>query len=457
MIIFVNFRFKSYIGGRTQAVINLGNKLSDGKWHSVYVLRKGKQTDLKVDKLHEVDLTAGSPKRLHLDEYFYIGGLGNNTKRYFPRTDISTFTGCLSNVQLNDIKLLEGAQQKTLNFIVSGDIVFQCGLEDYSPVTFISPLSYVKFVLQQSRNDQINTLVISFKFRTYVEDGLIISRRAVKVKMYLKLKQSSLHLDIIATNSRTLLKIGKNLANGNWYKVVANISGSLVSLQLNNEFARANLTNVNKGIIRKFCAVKLYVGRDEDKRTHSGFVGCLLNLQVNTHNIKPSQFIQGKYQGVVIDRPCEIKNRCFPNNCQNEGKCQQTDDVSFSCDCSGIEYDGPRCEISIYKRTCSEYRAIGLVNDSRCLIRSRSSGTVTRRSPFTALCKLATKERTITIVEHKNMKETGIQLQTANVIHNLSSHTIHYPASPEQLKDLIDDSLNCRQHVRFDCHRLVQI
>lgn len=420
------------------------------------VLRTDRKTVLHVDNLRTTHVIDGSLKRLLLNDFFYLGGLSNNAKKYFPKTDVSTFTGCLSDVQLNnDFDFLKGAQQKTSNFTVSGDVVFQCNPENYSPVTFISRLSYVKFVLQPSVIQ--NALVIRFEFRTYIEDGLIISRSAFKVKMYLKLKQSSLHLNIIAPKSRILLKTGNNLANGNWYKVVANISASLISLQLNNEFDHANVNNESKKFIQKFCnasKVKIYVGRHHKQQKHLAFVGCLLNLQVNTHKIQSSQFTRATYMKGVISNICQIKNNCFPNKCQNEGKCQQNY-VSFSCDCSGIEYEGFRCEIPIYRRNCAEYKDIGLVNDSYCLL--RSSGKETRKSLFTALCKITRKGRTTTVVKHTKMKETAIQLQSARVTANLYSHTFQYQASRAQVKELIDDSLHCRQYIRFDCKRLVQI
>lgn len=418
------------------------------------IIQRDIQTVLKVDNLSTTDLAAGEFKELELDEFIYIGGLGYNTQRYFPKTRILGFKGCLSNVKLNKITFLEGAKERAVNFIVGGDVVFHCVKEDYTPVTFISPSSFARIVVPASRNDRRGALTIQFKFRTYKEEGLIISRPAVKVQMYLKLKGSSLNLMVIATNSSILLKLGKNLANGNWHQVVVNINGSMLFLQLNKEFAQAKLTKNTKAATNKLYSkskIKLYVGRGEQYNQPS-FLGCLLHLQINKYKIHSRQFTRAKYKQGVLSDMCKIRNWCFPNKCQNNGKCLQ-DFRYFRCDCSTIDYEGPRCEIPIFKRTCAQYRDIGLANDSYCLVRSSVSDAT---STFTVLCKTMTKGRTITVMKHSKMKETAIKVQSARIASNLYSHSLHYQASLDQVEKLIDNSLYCKQSVRFDCHRLVQ-
>ena len=395
-------------------------------------------------------LTAGKRKQLDLDDYFYIGGLGHNAKRYFPKTEIATFRGCLSSVKIDDTNILEGAQERALNFKIRGDVSFSCVLEEYKPVTFISPLSFVKFVVP-TVNQQNGALEMTFKFRTYHKEGLLLSRRALKIKMYLRLQKGSLCLDVIAPNSTTSLKLGQNLDNGYWQEVTANITGSTVSLKLNNEFSQASVRNESTWIIQKFCTMskmKLYAGRDH-QRKYSSFVGCLLGLQITKYKIRPEQLTQAKYTQGVISERCHITNRCFPNKCQNKGKCFQ-DYASFRCDCSRTEYEGLRCETLIYKRTCVEYRKMGLANDSFCLLRTVGKGS---NPPFTALCNTTARDRTLTVIKHTKMKEAAVKQHSARRTSLLYSHTFQYQASLKQMKGLIDNSKNCRQYVRFDCHR----
>ena len=425
-----------------------GKELADGQWHTVSVRRTGRKTELTLDGSSNTQLARGDFKELNLDDFIYIGGLGSNRRRYFLNDGARGFRGCMKNVNFDNIPILDQARAKARNFQVHGTITYQCLMERYEPVTFNAPDSFVKLTVPKLSQDN-NTFSTSFKFRTFHKEGVLVSRRAIKVKTYLRLDAGSLLYDITANGAKTVLKLGNDLDDGDWHEVNATIHASGAKVTLDGRPKETKLLNQST-LMLEFAnksRLKIFAGRGGPQDRYYGFVGCLLDLKIDSHKIKKKEFRQAEFSRGIYSGKCMTINRCYPNPCKNDGKCFQ-DYKSYYCDCSSMEFVGLNCEDSIYKQTCKEYRQMGLKKDAFCLMGGDKRG---KPKTYTALCNVTDADRSYTVITHMKMGRTLVK--DAAIKFELYDHEIIYQAKMEQIKALIDSSKECRQYIRYDCLR----
>ena len=188
--------------------------------------------------------------------------------------------------------------------------------------------------------------------------------------------------------------------------------------------------------------LKIFLGAFED-RDFPGFVGCVYNLQIDSHRIKVNNLKKrGKHTNINLRNTCRLQNRCQPNPCKNRGICTQTWD-RFYCNCKYTVFKGERCDISIYKATCEYYKAMGLKKSALCLLDSVGGGT-----PYTAYCNL-TRDAAKTTIRHDKMTKTRVGdgiMKGSDYLHEIT-----YSIKMEQIEQLIRRSWKCRQHIRFHC------
>ena len=207
----------------------------------------------------------------------------------------------------------------------------------------------------------------------------------------------------------------------------------------------SNQTNRKRFFANRF-RLKIFLGGFDDNRDFPGFVGCILNLQIDSQKIFLRNLKKSKHTNEDLKYSCRLENRCQPNPCKNGGHCSQ-DWQQFECDCEHTQFEGETCEISKYKPACEYYRAMGLKTSMRCLIDSVGDGI-----PYSALCNVTDdSKRTYTIINHNKM--TKIRISDGYVVGTHYKHEITYSnsISMQQLINLIENSKECRQHIRFHC------
>ncbi|EDO39261.1 predicted protein [Nematostella vectensis] len=445
-------KYTAYPGGVDKTEIQLGKDLFNGKWHTVSVNRNGRLTMLSVDDLSTTKITPGPYDHLNLDGLIFIGGLSVNTKNKV-RIKALNYRGCLSDIVFDRANLLDGAQKalgpaKTPSpYQIYGNVLFQCDLEDYRPVSFLTPQSFVKVTLPKLPQDN-DTFSASFKFRTFHHEGIIFSRSAIKVKLNIRLHSGVLMYDVLAPNgSKAELRMGENLNDGEWHSVNASIVPPNVQLTLDDRTRSKflNLTSLLLDFSNK-SRLKIFAGRGAREYKFPGFVGCMLNLRIDSHKITARHLSKQKYSNGIDATKCATSNRCFPNPCINRGTCWQ-DWQSFYCDCSNTYFEGKRCELPIYKPTCEHYKSLGLKRDAHCLLDSDEDGP---EGEYTALCNVTDPSRSYTVLQHN--KETRVAVDSGSRINRQYIHKITYNAVSEaQITALIRQSKKCRQLIRFDC------
>ena len=402
--------------------VSSGSNLHDGTWHEVSIISKP-NIKLTVDSTSDVMPSKKEPfKEPELNTFMYVGSFRGERN----------YTGCMKNVKFKDLNLLKEAYgDDAKGFIKIGNLEFECKDKDYSPVSFLSPQSFVEVTHRLSKKDTFN---VTFKFRTFKEDGLLLSQSSDKVMLYLQLQSGSLSCTLTPNgtnvNTKTSLSLGSNLQDGEWHSVsITRLSEELqVSLD-GMESKSVKLTSMQMS--------RVFVGAGGPESKYSSFMGCMANLEVGSLPVELGPKKEKCFHKNLRDK-CNIQNLCLRDPCQNGGICSH-DGKNFNCSCS-IDYEGRRCEKSVYEPTCGGYRALGLKSDAKCLLDSEAS-----TKPYWALCIVNKTGRTYTILSpNRNVKK--IQVEDCDN----SVDTIDYDAQPKQITALIEKSQACQQRLQFN-------
>ena len=425
-------------------ILNANKKLNDGEWHNVTLEQRGRTAILEVDKLRSSKIVQTDYQDLHLDGNIFIGGMRSSDYK-IHRPESRNFSGCIEDLTFRGANLIRNAEIKSPEVSVYGNVAFKCEELDYRVVTLPNPNTGYRVTVRKLHADN-DTFSASFYFRTYIKQGLLLSRSAIKVKLNLRLSHGTLIYNLTAPNgSRTTLKLGSELDDGEWHKVNASVRGQEVRLQLDDKI-RTEPLNQSRPLMLDFAnkaRLKIFLGAFED-RDFPGFVGCVYNLQIDSHRIKVNNLKKrGKHTNINLRNTCCLQNRCQPNPCKNRGICTQTWD-RFYCNCKYTVFEGKRCDISVYKATCEYYKAMGLKKSAWCLLDSAGGGT-----PYTAYCNL-THDAAKTTIRHNKMTEIrvgdGMMKESSDYLHEIT-----YSTDMKQIEELIRKSSKCRQHVRFHC------
>ena len=424
-------------------ILNPNRELNDGEWHNVTLEQRGRTAILEVDKLRNSKIVQTDYQDLHLDGNIFIGGMRSSDYK-IHRPESRNFSGCIEDLTFRGANLIRKAEIKSPEVSVYGNVAFKCEELDYRVVTLPNPNTGYRVTVRKLHADN-DTFSTSFYFRTYIKQGLLLSRSAIKVKLNLRLSHGTLIFNVMAPNrSRTTLKLGSELDDGEWHKVNASVRGREACLQLDEKF-RTEPLNQSRPLMLDFAnksRLKIFLGAFEE-RNFPGFVGCVYNLQIDGHRITVKNLKKsGKDTNINLRNTCRLQNRCQPNPCKNRGICTQTWD-RFYCNCKYTVFKGERCDISIYKATCEYYKAMGLKKSALCLLDSVGGGT-----PYTAYCNL-TRDAAKTTIRHDKMTKTRVGdgiIKGSDYLHEIT-----YSIGMEQIEQLIRKSSKCRQHVRFHC------
>ena len=368
--------------------------------------------------------------------------------RRFHLTAARNFRGCLQDVKYGSTNILVGAGTGITGFKIHGKVSFKCRSRPNRIISCTNPNLSLRIPCRRlSLSNHFFT--VSFQFRTHIKDGLLISVIAPRVKFYLFLSKSALVFEVTSINgSKTELRLGSNLDNGEWHPLTLHFTGSSICLGLDGQektkhvnYSWLIMDSTNK------LRPKIFLGRERrGDAIESSFVGCILDLKIQNHEITFKDLRIRDTQN-AISKSCHLRNRCEPNPCKNGGKCSQ-DGKQYYCNCDYTNFEGEICEISFYKPTCEHYKSLGLQGSTFCLLDSQSAG-----KPYTALCDATNSSRTYTVITHDKMTETSVGNAKLDFSDSFYKHDITYTGSygMNQIKALIQESKHCRQYIRFHC------
>ena len=197
-----------YLGGDqlrgTLKIKNSKKDLNDGRWHNVTLTQEGRLAKLNVDSVSSSEIILEAYQDLNLD-IVYIGGMRSSTYRYYRVRGTRNFRGCLEDLIFRGKNVISGAKGELLGYKKNGKVSFQCEELDYRVVTMSNPNVGFKVTVKKLPADK-DRFYASFRFRSHVKEGLLLSRSAIKVKLHLRLSAGSLLYDVTAPNgSKTAL------------------------------------------------------------------------------------------------------------------------------------------------------------------------------------------------------------------------------------------------------------
>nr|XP_028598567.1 contactin-associated protein-like 5 isoform X1 [Podarcis muralis] len=428
--------------------VTLGSLLDDQHWHSVLIERFNKQVNFTVDKYMQHFRTKGDSDDLNIDYELSFGGIPVPGK---PGTFLKkNFHGCIENLYYNGVNIIDLAKRRKPQIYIVGNVTFACSEPQITPITFDS--SNNSYLLLPG-TPQLDGLSVSFQFRTWNKDGLLLSTELSEdsglLLLYLQHGRMSL---IIQKGAEKYVGVsaGSNLYDGLWHAVNINARRHRITLTLDNDVASTvHATTVSQ----IYSGHSYYFGGCPDNFTDSkclnpitAFQGCMRLIFIDNQPkdlILVQQGSLGNFSDLRIDL-CGIKDRCLPDYCEHGGECSQSW-TTFHCDCGETGYTGTTCHNSIYEKSCEAYRHQGKTSGF-FHIDSDASGPL---PPLLVYCNI-TEDKIWTVVQHNNTELTRVRGADPEKPYAMS---FNYNSSMEQLEAMINSAEYCEQETAYYCKK----
>ncbi|KAM4626900.1 contactin-associated protein-like 5 [Discoglossus pictus] len=432
--------------GNTHTVVTLGSLLDDQHWHSVLIDRFNKQVNFTVDKYTQHFRTKGDSDDLDIDYEFSFGGIPVSGK---PGTFLKkNFHGCIENLYYNGVNIIDLAKRRKPQIYIVGNVTFSCSEPHIVPITFTSlNTSY----LLLPGTPQMDGFSVSFQFRTWNTDGLLLSTLISEGSsaLILQLVSGKLHLIIQKGMEKMIaFSLGSGLNDGLWHSVTVNARRHSITLTLDNgatpPYQAYTPLQIYSGNIYYFGGCPDHLPDSHCINPTFAFQGCMRLIFIDN---QPKDLIlvqrgsMGNFSDLQIDM-CGIKDRCLPNVCEHGGECSQSWST-FYCDCRDTGYTGATCHSSVYEQSCEAYRHKGYPPDFY-YIDSDGSGPLRAMRVY---CNI-TENKIWTLVQHNNTELTSVK---GTSVRRPYSMMFNYTCSMEQLEAMINRAEYCEQEVAYHC------
>ncbi|XP_069588760.1 contactin-associated protein-like 5 [Ranitomeya imitator] len=432
--------------GNTHTAVTLGSLLDDQQWHSVLIDRFNKQVNFTVDKYTQHFRTKGESDDLDIDYEFSFGGIPVPGK---PGTFLKrNFHGCIENLYYNGVNVIDLAKRRKPQIYIVGNITFSCSEPHVVPVTFTSSSSsYLLFPGAPHMDD----LSLSFHFRTWNSDGLLLSSNLSGDSglLILQLFSGKLLLMIEEMGNVQPISAGSDLNDGLWHSVAINARRHRISLTLDNGAAssvRATLpVQISTGHQYFFGGCPDPLADSSCTNPISSFQGCMRLIFIDNQPmdlISVQRGALGNFSDLQIDM-CAIKDRCLPNPCEHGGECSQTWST-LHCDCGDGGYADATCHSSLYEPSCEAYRHKGYPSDYY-YIDPDGSGPL---GPVRVYCNI-TEEKIWTVVRHNITEVTPVPPSSSSG--RTYSMSLNYSSGADQLAAMMNNAEFCEQEVAYYC------
>ncbi|XP_064173745.1 neurexin-1a-like isoform X16 [Anguilla rostrata] len=328
-----------------------GHNLNDNEWHTVRVVRRGKNLKLTVDDMQPVE---GQMAGDHTQLEFHNIETGIVTEKRFMAVVPSNFIGHLQSLSFNGMAYIDLCKNGDIDYCeLNAMIGFKNIIAD--PVTFKSRTSYVALNTLQA----YYSMHLFFQFKTTSSDGLILYNSGDGNDfIVVELVKGYLHYVSDLGNGAHLIKGNSNkpLNDNHWHNVmISRDTNNLHTVKIDTKIT----TQTTVGAKNLDLKGKLFIGgvakeqyKDLPKLVlaKEGFQGCLASVDLN--GLLPDLLLDALDCVGQIERGCEValmkadlqgpSTTCQEDSCANQGVCLQQWE-GFSCDCSMTSFGGPLC------------------------------------------------------------------------------------------------------------------
>nr|CAD7438043.1 unnamed protein product [Timema bartmani] len=431
------------LGAGIMTSLSVGSLLDDNIWHDVVISRNRRDIVFSVDRVVIRGRVKGEFYRLNLNRGFYIGGVPNKQDGLIVTQN---FTGCMENLYLNSTNIIRTIKEANSyeNYFVYEKVntIYSCPEPPIIPVTFLTKNSFARL----KGYEGARSLNVSFSFRTYEEDGLLLFHKFLsdgQVKLFLD--DGKIKVDIVTSgNPRAILdNYDETFNDGRWHTVILSIETNSLILTVNNRpMKTVRLLSMTTGTVY-MVGGGLYGTK--------GFVGCMRMISIDGNYKLPTDwkeeaslfylFLFGEYccKNEVVFDSCQMIDRCNPNPCKHSGICKQNS-YEFLCDCSNTGYT------ALNPLSCTAYKNTNAVNQ-RADLKIDVDGSGPLR-PFPVTCEFYADGRIVTVIRHSNEQTTQVDgfQEPGSFVQN-----IMYEADMEQMEALVNRSNSCWQRLQYAC------
>uniref|UniRef100_A0A8C8DEU2 Neurexin-2-like n=1 Tax=Oncorhynchus tshawytscha TaxID=74940 RepID=A0A8C8DEU2_ONCTS len=340
-------------GGRVKLTVNLdciridcnlskgpemllaGQKLNDNEWHSVKVVRRGKNLHLSVDNVTVEGHMTGAHTRLE----FHNIETGIMTERRFISVVPSNFIGHLQALSFNGVPYLDQCKNGDISYC---ELNARFGMRRIvaDPVTFHSQASCLAFSTLQA----YASMHLFFQFKTTSLDGLLLFNSGDGSDfIVVELVKGYIHYVFDLGNGPSLMKGNseKPLNDNQWHDVVVSRDNNNVHIL---KIDSRTVTQHSNGARNLDLKGELYVG-GVGKTMYSslpklvasrdGYQGCLASVDLNGR--LPDMMADALHRVGQVERGCGGTSTVDP-----PWVCLQQWE-GFSCDCTMTTYRGAFC------------------------------------------------------------------------------------------------------------------
>uniref|UniRef100_A0A8B9JAP9 Neurexin 3b n=1 Tax=Astyanax mexicanus TaxID=7994 RepID=A0A8B9JAP9_ASTMX len=318
-----------------------GQKLNDNEWHSVRVVRRGKNFKLTVDD----DVAEGQMNGDHTRLEFSHLETGILTERRFASSAPSSFIGHLQGLKFNSLLYIDMCKNGDIEFC---ELNARFGLRSIvaDPVTFKTKGSFLGLATLQA----YSTMHLFFQFKTTSADGFILFNSGDGSDFIaVELVKGYIHYVFDLGNGPSLLKGNSDspLNDNQWHSVVITRDTTNTHTLKVDTKSVSQVVNGAKNLDLKgdlFVAglgPNMYQNLPKLVVSREGFQGCLASVDLNGR--LPDLINDALFSSGQIEHGCEgPSTTCQEDSCANYGVCIQQWE-NFTCDCSMTSYSGVTC------------------------------------------------------------------------------------------------------------------
>ncbi|XP_047243293.1 neurexin-3b-like isoform X5 [Girardinichthys multiradiatus] len=331
-------------------VLYAGQKLNDNEWHSVRVVRRGKNFKLIVDD----DMAEGQMAGDHTRLEFSNVETGILTEKRFISSAPSPFIGHLQSVKFNGMQYIDMCKNGDIDFC---ELNARFGMRFIvaDPVTFKTKGSYLGLATLQA----YTTMHLFFQFKTTSPDGFILFNSGDGNDFIaVELVKGFIHYVFDLGNGPSLLKGNSDnpLNDNQWHNVVITRDASNThTLKVDTKSVTQNVNGAKNLDLKGDLFVgglgpNMYQNLPKLVVSREGFQGCLASVDLNGR--LPDLINDALFRSGHIERGCEVgftkadlqgpSTTCQDDSCANMGVCIQQWE-NFTCDCTMTSYTGTHC------------------------------------------------------------------------------------------------------------------
>uniref|UniRef100_A0AAQ6A079 Neurexin 3b n=1 Tax=Amphiprion ocellaris TaxID=80972 RepID=A0AAQ6A079_AMPOC len=322
-------------------VLYAGQKLNDNEWHSVRVVRRGKNFKLTVDDDMAEGQMAGDHTRLEFNNV----ETGILTERRFVSSAPSSFIGHLQSLKFNGMYYIDMCKNGDIDFC---ELNARFGMRFIiaDPVTFKTKGSYLGLATLQAYTQ----MHLFFQFKTTSPDGFIIFNSGDGNDFIaVELVKGFIHYVFDLGNGPSLLKGNSDnpLNDNQWHNVViTRDAANTHTLKVDSKSVTQNVNGAKNLDLKGDLFIgglgpNMYQNLPKLVVSREGFQGCLASVDLNGR--LPDLINDALFRSGQIERGCEgPSTTCQEDSCANMGVCIQQWE-NFTCDCSMTSYTGTHC------------------------------------------------------------------------------------------------------------------